>query len=628
MKQGTYFDKFIYALMLLLIVFAVFLQISTFKSTEKLKNEELKQSEQYASKIAKLIQLRTKNNIEDTLTKDPELRANLNEGLQAFLTKQYQYIFVLYKDTNKKYRILLDASGEEAEEYKSIFFPKSDLFDKVYTTQKIQIIKQKREDVEQIWLSLVYPIVKEGNTEALLVLDLSEQYGEELNHFNSPLMTVVRMMQIFLFLSMFLLAFLAYRYYRTKKALITDTLTAVYSKIFLTEFFNETSPDRCYMMLIDIDEFANINKKYGNAFGDEVLKMFARRMEKVLPKSAKIIRSGGAEFLVIVPKSEGASDALARTIYEKLKTSPYELENEEITLRLSMSAMSIPEDTKSIQYVRRALDEKLLKIKNKGKNDLGIIGFKHNDDLKYGDIDYIKEALEEERLTCLYQPIYDTKTKTIVKYEALVRLVDKDDPQKLISPFHFMDVIKGTSQYLKMSKLVFKNVFETLQKYPIIQLSVNVDLDDLDNPDMTNLITEYLTHYKDAANRLTFEILEEHEIRDYDKVQDIFEQLKRYGSSIAIDDFGSGYASYSYLIRLDIDILKIDGSLIRELQHAPARAKAVLKSIQKLAAEFKYDVVAEFVSHEDIYTMVNELDIAYSQGYYLGEPRPITEYLS
>lgn len=627
MKHGTYFDKFIYALLILLIAFAVFLQISTVKSTEKLKNDQLRQSEQYASKIAKLIQMRTHNNIEEVLTNDPQLRTHLNETLHAFLTDEYQYIFLLYKDAKNKYRILLDASGEDAEGYKSIFFPKSDMFDKVFSAQKMQIIEQK-EGVEQIWLSLVYPIVNKGNTEALLVLDLSKQYGEELNNFNSPLMTVVRMMQIFLFLSTFLLAFLTYRYYKTKKALITDTLTAVYSKQFLTDFFNETNPDRFYMILIDIDEFANINKKYGNSFGDEVLKMFARRMEKVLPGSAKIIRSSGAEFLVIVPKSEGALDALARTVYEKLKISHYALENEEITLSLSMSAMSVPEDAKSIQHVRRTLDEKLLEIKNKGKNDLRIIGLKHNDDLKYGDIDYIKEALEEERLTCLYQPIYDTKTKTIVKYEALVRLVDKYDPSKLISPFHFMDVIKGTSQYLKMSKLVFKNVFETLQKYPTIKLSVNVDLDDLDNPDMMHIITEYLTHYKDAANRLTFEILEEREIRDYDKVQDIFEQLKRYGSSIAIDDFGSGYASYSYLIRLDIDILKIDGSLIRELQHAPARAKAVLKSIQKLATEFKYDVVAEFVSHEDIYTMVNELDIAYSQGYYLGEPRPITEYLS
>lgn len=627
MKHGTYFDKFIYALLILLIAFAVFLQISTVKSTEKLKNDQLRQSEQYASKIAKLIQMRTHNNIEEVLTNDPQLRTHLNETLHAFLTDEYQYIFLLYKDAKNKYRILLDASGEDAEGYKSIFFPKSDMFDKVFSAQKMQIIEQK-EGVEQIWLSLVYPIVNKGNTEALLVLDLSKQYGEELNNFNSPLMTVVRMMQIFLFLSTFLLAFLTYRYYKTKKALITDTLTAVYSKQFLTDFFNETNPDRFYMILIDIDEFANINKKYGNSFGDEVLKMFARRMEKVLPGSAKIIRSSGAEFLVIVPKSEGALDALARTVYEKLKISHYALENEEITLSLSMSAMSVPEDAKSIQHVRRTLDEKLLEIKNKGKNDLRIIGLKHNDDLKYGDIDYIKEALEEERLTCLYQPIYDTKTKTIVKYEALVRLVDKYDPSKLISPFHFMDVIKGTSQYLKMSKLVFKNVFETLQKYPTIKLSVNVDLDDLDNPDMMHIITEYLTHYKDAANRLTFEILEEREIRDYDKVQDIFEQLKRYGSSIAIDDFGSGYASYSYLIRLDIDILKIDGSLIRELQHAPARAKTVLKSIQKLAAEFKYDVVAEFVSHEDIYTMVNELGIAYSQGYYLGEPRPITEYLS
>ncbi|HHD79870.1 MAG TPA: EAL domain-containing protein [Epsilonproteobacteria bacterium] len=90
---------------------------------------------------------------------------------------------------------------------------------------------------------------------------------------------------------------------------------------------------------------------------------------------------------------------------------------------------------------------------------------------------------------------------------------------------------------------------------------------------------------------------------------------------------GSGYASYGYLIRLDIDILKIDGTLIRELQKNPLRAKEVLKSIKDLADEFGYDIVAEFVSHEDIYEMVKMLGITYSQGYFLGEPRPIHEYI-
>lgn len=624
--REAYFNRFIVFLMVLLIVFAVFLQISTVKSTDKLKTKEIQQAEQYAQKITQLIRSRTQGDMESILTDDPQLRQHLNEVLQAFLTEQYQYIFVLKKDVKGVYRFLLDGSKEEPEEYHTIFFPKSKLFDKVYTTQKMQIIQQS-EGVEQIWLSLVYPIVLEGRTEALLVLDLSESYGEHLNNFNSPLMAVVWMMQVFLFVSLLLLIFLAYRYYRIHKNLTIDRLTSVYKKQYLEEFFNKNRVDSYDAMLIDIDEFKQINKKFGNEFGDHVIILFTKTLLDALSSDSKIIRVGGTEFLVIVPKKNNNLESLAKQLFKTLQEKKYLIDNEIIVVTVSMTAMSIPEETTSIQNIQRLLDEKLLEVKSKGKNALAIFGIDQLDDVKYSNIDYIKEALEEERLLCLYQPICNTQTKEIVKYETLVRLIDKEDPKKFILPVSFMDVIKGTSQYIKMSKLVLREVFIVLQTYEDVELSVNLDLDDLDNADMMKMITEHLYENRVMANRLTFEILEAHEIKDYGKVIFYLQQLKAFGSKVAIDDFGSGYASYSYLIRLDIDILKIDGSIIRELQTTPERAKTVLGSIKELAATFQYELVAEFVSDEDIYEIVKELDIQYAQGYYLGKPKPIEVYI-
>ena len=235
--------------------------------------------------------------------------------------------------------------------------------------------------------------------------------------------------------------------------------------------------------------------------------------------------------------------------------------------------------------------------------------------------------MSEERLVCIYQPIFDTKKQETVKYEALVRLVDNDVSEKLIPPFYFLDMIKGTTQYIKMSKLVLNEVFNALHQYPKVEISVNLDLDDLYNADMMKLITKQLYRNKETANRLTFEILESHEIKDYEKVALIFHQLKTFGSKIAIDDFGSGYANYVYLIKLDIDILKIDGSIIQELSYSPKRTKTMLHSINTLAETYKYKVVAEFVSSQEIYDMVSQLGIAYSQGYYLGKPKPLDIYL-
>jgi len=621
-----YFDKFIYFLMVLLIIFGLFLQFATVKSTDKLKTEEIEQAEHYASKIAKFIQVRTENNIDKILKDNPQLREHLNEVLQAFLTKQYQYIFVLQKDEKGNYRFVLDGSEKDPEEYKALFFPKSKLFDTVYMTQKMQIIEQN-EGVEQIWLSLVYPIVNENKTEALLVLDLSESYGEHLSNFNSPLITVVWMMQAFLVLSLFLLVFLAYKYYKIHKDLIIDKLTSVYKKQYLEEFFNDKRVDNYHVMLIDIDEFKEINTKFGYEEGDIVLIQFTEILVATLPSEAIVVRIGGTEFLVISPKEAGSIDEQAQKVFEVLREKKYLIGNEVQHLTVSMSAMSVPEETMFIQHIERLLDEKLLEVKSRGKNGLGILGTKQLNEIRYTNIDYIKEALEEERLLCLYQPIYETKTKQIVKYEALVRLIDNEDPKKLITPYYFMDVIKGTSQYIKMSKLVFQDIFTTLRTYEDVEISVNLDLDDLDNADMMKLITHNLYENRGIANRVTFEILEAHEIKDYGKVMFYLQQLKAFGSKVALDDFGSGYASYSYLIRLEIDILKIDGSIISELKHSPERAKAVLRSIQELAAIFQYELVAECVSDEDIYEMLKELDIQYAQGYYLGKPRNIEAYL-
>ena len=626
MRQ-QYLNRFIFFLMTLLVIFAVYLQYKVVESTDKLKNQEIKKSEQYAQKIANYIQSKIEiDDVESALLKDPKLRQELNKILQTFLTQQYQYIYLLKKDHKGHFRFLLDGS-KDPEAFNAIFFPKSELFNKVCKTHKMQIIKQQ-DGVEKVWLSLVYPIFKNNKTEALLVLDLSESYGKYLNDFNSPLMSVIEMMQIFLLGSLLLLLFIVYKYNKFRKSILIDKLTSAHTKLYLEEFFNRHNVDKYNAILLDIDDFKQINIQYGHVAGNKILTEFVKTISDIIsPLKSKVIRTSGAEFLIIVPKDKIEIELLAKKLFETLKEKKYLIHNEVASLTVSMSAIITPKETPSMKNILRLLDEKLLEIKSKGKDNLGVLGLKQLNEVQYGNMDYIKEALEEERLLCLYQPIYDTRKREVVKYEALVRLIDKDDPSKLITPYHFMKVIKGTSQYIKMSKLVLNEVFATLKRYPNVELSVNLDLDDLYSSDMMELIIKNLYQHKDIAERLTFEILEEKEIYDYDKVSLIFQQLKAHGSKIAIDDFGSGYANYNYLIRLDIDILKIDGSLIRELDTETERTKTVLTSIKNLALTFQYELVAEFVSNENIYNIMKELGIEYSQGYYLGEPKPIVEYI-
>jgi diguanylate cyclase (GGDEF)-like protein len=619
-------NKYIFMIMGLLVIFALYLQYSVNKSTENLQNQEIRKAEQYAQRIGKYIQSKTVNEGKFNLEESSSLRDELNKVLRTFLTKEYQYIFLLHKDDKGHYRFLLDGSIEDPVEYNTIFFPKSKLFDIVYSTQEPQIIEQK-EGVEHVWLSLLHPIVVKGKTQALLVMDLSKVYGEYLSDFNSPVMNIVTLMQLFLLVSFFFLIYFAYQYHKLRKSILYDSVTSTYTRAYLQEFIDVQKVSEYNAMLIDIDEFKLINEKYGYEAGNTVLKRFSTKLLDLLPKDAKVIRTGGSEFFIIVGKKGSNLEKLAEKVFTQLTEKRYLIENETISMTISMSAIVIPEETDSIYNIQRSLDEKLLEIKSRGKNELSIIGNVSVDEIKYKNLDYIKEALSEERLVCIYQPIFDTKKQEIVKYEALVRLVDNDASEKLIPPFYFLDMIKGTTQYIKMSKLVLNEVFNALHQYPKVEISVNLDLDDLYNADMMKLITKQLYRNKETANRLTFEILESHEIKDYEKVALIFHQLKTFGSKIAIDDFGSGYANYVYLIKLDIDILKIDGSIIQELSYSPKRTKTMLHSINTLAETYKYKVVAEFVSSEEIYDMVSQLGIAYSQGYYLGKPKPLDIYL-
>ncbi|MFK5977111.1 MAG: bifunctional diguanylate cyclase/phosphodiesterase [Sulfurovum sp.] len=622
-------NKFIFFLILFLIIFGALLQIEIVNSSERLEKEEIIKSKQYAYKITHLIQQRTKGNIESVLDKDEKLRAHLNQILQAFLIKQYKYIFVLKKykdDKNGHYRFLLDGSIENPAEYREVFSPKNRQFDEVYKNRKIEITKPYKV-VEEVWISLLYPIIENNQTEALLVLDLSKAYREHLNDFHSPLITLIWMVQLFLIITLLVLLVLAYRYYKLRRALLFDNLTGTHTKVFLEEFFNRNNLNEYNAILIDMDEFVEINKLYGYEIGDTIIKEFAKTILNNVASSSKVIRTSGTEFFIIIHKDMDCFEIFAKKLFQLLSAKKYLIENNLVNMTISMSSMLIPEKVSSVQNIQRLLDEKLLEIKSRGKNDFAIIDTRTISQVQYTNIDYIKESLEDERLICLYQPIYNTKTQKIIKYEALVRLIDKDDKSKLITPFYFMDMIKGTSQYIKMSKLVFYNVFNTLHKYPHIKLSVNLDLNDLYNRDMMNLIKKNLYENRAVANRLTFEILETNELKDYKKVVLIFKQLKAFGSKIALDDFGSGYTNYSYLIKLDIDILKIDGSLIKELHISKERAKIVLSSIQKLAKELNFELIAEFVSDESTYNMVKELDIEFSQGYYLGKPELIEFYM-
>ena len=227
----------------------------------------------------------------------------------------------------------------------------------------------------------------------------------------------------------------------------------------------------------------------------------------------------------------------------------------------------------------------------------------------------IKKALAEDRIICFYQPIVDVNNGEILAYETLVRL--KDSYGNLISPFKFLNFSKKIKLYHKISQRVISNACNTFKKKRDF-FSINLSIDDIKNRETVDFIIKTLKKTR-TASRVTFEILESEGIENYDEVLDFINKIKILGAKIAIDDFGSGYSNFEHLLKLNVDYIKIDGSLIKNITSNP-RQKIIVETISSFAKKIGIKTVAEFVETQEILDNLKELEIDFAQGYYTGKP--------
>ncbi|MFA9375046.1 MAG: EAL domain-containing protein, partial [Poseidonibacter sp.] len=273
------------------------------------------------------------------------------------------------------------------------------------------------------------------------------------------------------------------------------------------------------------------------------------------------------------------------------------------------------------------LDDVYLGIQHAVKNKLNIVYAKNfhrrvqiEARNKLKSVTLIKDALNNKgNFVSFFQPIVNNKTNKIEKYESLIRLVDID--KKIISPFHFLDIAKKTGYYSNITKIVIDNSFKALS-YTDKEITINLSSSDIENKQIRNYLW-VLVSKKEHRGRITFELLEDEEVKDFNLVKDFIIKCKlECAVKIAIDDFGSGYSNYERLLEFQPDILKIDGSLIKNIV-SDEYSLHVVESIIHFAQKQSIKTVAEFVSSKEIFEKIKDLGIDYSQGYYLGEPQNI-----
>ena len=198
-----------------------------------------------------------------------------------------------------------------------------------------------------------------------------------------------------------------------------------------------------------------------------------------------------------------------------------------------------------------------------------------------------------------------------------MRILDED--KKAIAPIHFLEIAKVAKLYPQITKIVVENAFEKIKDSPY-EVSINLSMEDVIDKNTVEFLTSILRRNK-IGEKVVFEILESEGIENYDEVKDFITQMKKFGCKFAIDDFGSGYSNFGHIMKLQVDYIKIDGSLIKNITF-DKNSKILLKAIVSFSQEMGLKTIAEFVASKEIFEEVKAYGIDYAQGYFIGKPEP------
>lgn len=397
-----------------------------------------------------------------------------------------------------------------------------------------------------------------------------------------------------------------------KYYLTTDSNTDLPNRFSLVETLGR---ENMYgLAIINIDRFSDINEVYGVAIGDAMLSHYGHWLRtKIMSwKNIELYKLGSDEYALVATQCNDLKRFVS-FLEELIVTTQKEVfivEGIEIVLTITVGVAKSTEQV--LEHATAAL-----KQAKRNRHSLEIFSSESKQEQENNIAWYkrIKEAIDGSRIVPYFQPIVDNESGKIIKYEALIRLIDTEG--EVVSPYLFLEIAKKTKLYPELTKIMITKVVEVF-KDSTLPVSLNLSTQDLTNPDLADYL-ERTIHENGMGQLMIFEILESEGIENYSSVSEFVDRFKAIGCRFAIDDFGSGYSNFDHLLKLNVDTLKIDGSLIKNLPHH-RNAQIFVKHICDFAHEMGINVIAEFVANEEIFRQVKAIGIDASQGYYFYEP--------
>lgn len=428
----------------------------------------------------------------------------------------------------------------------------------------------------------------------------------------------------------------------TRKAMIDDLkhmadhdpLTGLLNRAFFNDEVERVfdrvkrgSSEPCAILFIDLDNFKYVNDTLGHAAGDRVLIDVTKILKKRTRRSDVLCRLGGDEFTVLIYNTTPKlAEEIANSFRQTMSEYMFQEGNESVDVGCSVGISMITKSSESAEQEISHADYACHQAKNAGRNCVKLF---HDDDKEQAatsskDVGWsrrIKDAIDYDQFEVVYQPIQEIETRNFSSVEIFLRM--RGENGELMLPSAFLPSAERFGLMGDVDSWVITHAIETLanesENFKDLNLSINISPRSIYSGGLHAVIENALKAHNVKPNKLTLEVTEKSAITDLAKAAAQLNQLKALGCRIALDDFGSGYASFSHLEELPLDIIKIDSSYTRQISQEPSGQKIIF-AINKMAEALGIKVVAKHVESEEAFTLLKENNIAYAQGYYVKKP--------
>ncbi len=398
------------------------------------------------------------------------------------------------------------------------------------------------------------------------------------------------------------------------------------------------------LLYLDLDQFKVVNDTCGHFAGDQLLEELSSLLEAVMGEQDMLARLGGDEFGILsINRDYQSVEHFAEAILQVINNYSFFFDEMEFTVGASIGIVRFDAEQfysrhELIQYADLACYES----KDRGRNQLFF--YSDGDDAadqrmnEMAIVGMVSRAFQEKRFRLYAQPIVplagmeqEESGRRVEHYEVLIRMLDQNG--EVIRPDVFIPASERYGLMRQMDRWVLANTFETLQRreqrYPDanpVMLGINLSGASVVEEDLYEYIYEQLKKYQLDTSSVYFEVTETAAIHQLKKAEKFITEMKQLGFRFALDDFGSGMSSFSYLKSLPVDYLKIDGQFVVGLVENKID-RAMVKAMQSVSMVMGMESIAEFVEDEHVVADLKKIGINYAQGYFFDKPKPLESIL-